>query len=565
MRRAQTAWARRNSRQKSMPRTTRTLDSPPPDSLDTLEPSALIEQVRSLLAAAQGLSSRLAALNEVAVAVQSSLDADEILLVLTRQARWILDFQYCTIALCDSAAYHIQVLQGDPAAIQGGLHHLRHTGAIGGALNRGHALLLHNLSEVDAPAGMRSALIVPLRSGGEIAGTLNFYAHAAQHYTQDDLRIASALAVQVAVMLQNMRLFAAVTYARDELRTVLESIGDAVLVIGVDGRIRLLNSAMRRLLNLPDTDLTNRRVLWLRRAARFHGQLLIPSIALRALKAVWRAQPVAGASGSAQLNDARYVEWAYAPLVANGIVAGCVLTFRDVSVRMELELLRDDMLHMLVHDLRTPLAGLMMGLDILTLPIEHIGPEERAELLERTRSSARHLLDQVNAILDVRKLEAGRLELDREPASIMLLIDQALTGLLPLAQHAEQVILQEIAPDLPLIALDKRLFRRVIENIVGNALKFTPRGGRIVIGARLEHANCLSIWVQDNGPGIPEELWALIFEKYGQAPGQARRQGTGLGLAFCKLVVEAHGGQIGVERAPDGGSIFWLHIPTTAI
>ncbi len=523
----------------------------------------MVQRVRSLLAEAQALSTRLAALNEVAVSMQSSLDIATVLQTLTQQARWVLDFQCCSIALCNGISYQVKILLGDAAGDS--WQRPLHTGAIGRAVQNRHALLLHSLSAADdAPDGMQSALIVPLRSGGDIAGTLNFYARTPQKYAQDDLRIASALAVQVAVMLQNVRLFAATTHARDELRTVLELIGDAVLVIDIAGRVRLLNSAMRHMPLLPDTDLTGHRALALHRAARFRGQPLIAANALRRLLAVWRARPTGGANGLLQLADGRHIEWAYAPLVATGTVAGVVLTFRDVSARMELEQLRDDMLHMLVHDLRTPLTGLMLGLDMLAFS-QNASAEERADLLQRTRQSAGNLLDQINTILDVRKLEAGRLELDLEPTHLPLLIGQALAPLLPLAQQEEQAVLWDIAPDLPLFWLDTRLFSRVIENIAGNAVKFTPRGGQIVIGARTEDAGeALKIWVQDSGPGVPEELRTAIFEKYSQAPGKARHRGTGLGLAFCKLVADAHGGQIGMDDAPGGGSIFWVRVPVTS-
>ncbi len=381
----------------AMPRrVNRSINTAPADALDTLDAAALITQVRSLLAEAQALSARLAALNEVTVAMQSDLDIEAILQALTRQARWVLDFQHLSIALSEDTTYHVRVLLGDE--VSAAVRSLP-VGAIGRALRSQHALLLHELTDADdAPAGMHSALIMPLRSAGAIIGTLNFYARVPQHYTQDDQRIASALSVQLAAILLNVRLFAETTRARDELRTVLESIGDSVLVIDSTGRIQLLNTAMRQLLHLPNVDLVGRRALWLRRAARGRDQLLVPSAMVRPLVSVWRSQQFQGASGTLQLLDGRHLEWAYAPLVTAARVVGAVLTFRDISARIELEQLRDDMLHMLVHDLRTPLAGLIMGLDMLALPEGLFGPHEREDMLGRTRNAAGQLLGQVNTI-----------------------------------------------------------------------------------------------------------------------------------------------------------------------
>jgi PAS domain S-box-containing protein len=544
-----------------MPRRTIRSRAPAADPLDTLDPAALVTQVRSLLAEAQALSARLAALNEVAVAMQADLDLDAILQALTRQARWVLDFQHCSIALVDGATYRVQVLLGDP---EPGHVHARsvQSGAIGRALQGRHALLLHELGEADeAPAGMRSALIMPLRSAGETLGTINFYAHAPRHYTQDDLRIASALTVHLAAILLNVRLFSETTRARDELRTVLESIGDSVLVINAAGRIQLLNSAVRSLLGLPGAELVGRRALWLRRAARVHEQPLLAAAAIRALLGAWQARPAEGASGVFQLSDGRHIEWAYAPLLAAGVDMGGVLTFRDISTRMELEQLREDLLHMLVHDLRTPLSGLIMGLDMLAMPLEILGPQERADMLARTRNAAGQLLGQVNTILDLSKLEAGRLELEPEWVEVSWLLERAHALVLPLARQNQQELLLDVPLELPPIRADERLIHRMIENLLGNALKFTPQAGRVALGARQVAADTIELWVEDSGPGVPEEHRAHIFEKYGQVPGQARRRGTGLGLAFCKLVAEAHAGQIGVRDAPGGGSVFWIRLP----
>jgi two-component system, NtrC family, sensor histidine kinase KinB len=529
------------------------------DSLDTLDSAALVTQVRSLLAEAQALSSRLAALNEVAVAMQAELDVETILQALARQARWVLDFQHCSIALADETSYQVRVLQGEPAPVR---TFPLQAGAIGRALVGKHALLLHHLADADAaPAGMRSALIMPLRSAGTTIGTLNFYSRAAQHYTQDDQRIASALSVQLSAILLNERLFTEATRTRDQLRIVLESIGDAVLVTDSAGRIQLLNSAMRRLLRLPDGELAGRRALWLRRGAGTP----IPWAAVRPLAAAWLSRQPGGASGMLQLPDGPHLEWAYAPLVSTGAVVGAVLTFRNVSARIELEQLRDDMLHMLVHDLRTPLSGLIMGLDMLALPEGIIGVEERKDMLGRTRSAADRLLGQVNTILILSKLEAGRLELDRESTDLAALLERAHSLVLSLARQNQQELLLDIAADLPVVCVDVQLIQRVVENLLGNALKFTPLYGRVTVGARnLPEADAVEIWVEDSGAGVPDEFKAHIFEKYGQAPGEARRRGTGLGLTYCKLAVDAHRGQIGVRDGAHGGSVFWFWLPVGA-
>lgn len=533
--------------------------------LHELDSSALVGQVRSLLAEAQALSARLAALNEVTLAMQTDLSFEGVLQVVTREARWLLDFQYCSVALCssDGATYQEQVLLGEQDATRRGTY-ARGAGVIGQALVNGHALVLHELNQADAPLGMRSALIVPLRSGGSDFGTLNFYATSPRHYSQADLRFASAFAGQISAALQNSRMFASVQQARNDLRTVLESISDAVLVIDADARVRLINRSAQRMFSVPEKGVVGRPALWFRRVRYTREKPLIPPETFRDLVRAWQAQPRTAASGTCQLADGRHFEWAYAPLRGVGIAAGAVVSFRDISARVELEQMRDDMLHMLVHDLRTPLTGVIMGIDMLMMPGDFVPPDERHALLSQTYRAAESLLEQLNTVLDVRRLEVGRMELDLVPLSVADLIEYALQPMKALIQHNKQTLQRWVGDDLPVVAGDVRLLQRVLENFLGNAIKFASLEGELEIGARYQaDAGCVRVWVGDNGPGVPEVLRERIFEKYSQAPGEERR-GTGLGLAFCKLVIVAHEGTIGMEDRPDGGSIFWFDLPVHA-
>ncbi|KPV52141.1 hypothetical protein SE17_17250, partial [Kouleothrix aurantiaca] len=365
--------------------------------LHELDSAALAQQVRSLLVEAQALSARLAALNEVTLAMQSDLSFEGVLQVVTREARWLLDFQYCSVALSssDGASYQEVALLGEQDDARRRVY-AREAGAIGQSLVNGHALIVHELSKADAPAGMRSALIVPLRNGGSDIGTLNFYANRPRHYTQADLRFASTFAGQVAAALQNSRMFASVQQARNDLRTVLESISDAVLVIDADARVRLINRSAQRMFSVPEKGIVGRPALWFRRVRYTRERRLIPAETFRELVQAWQAQPRVARTGICQLADGRHFEWAYAPLRGLGVAAGAVVSFRDISARVELEQMRDDMLHMLVHDLRTPLTGVIMGIDMLMMPGDFVPPDERQALLAQTYRAAESLLEQLN-------------------------------------------------------------------------------------------------------------------------------------------------------------------------
>lgn len=540
--------------------------SGPPPSTTDLEQQLTKTQIS--LAEAQAFSSRLSTLNEAVVAMQKSLDPDVVLHTLVSQARWVLDFQYCSIALRDGMVYRLQLLRRGKEVIHDTRLYPIASDPVSRTLQQGQVLVLSTTSETEGgPPGMQSALILPLCSQGSVIGTLNFYARASHHYQLADLQVASALAVHVATILQNVHLFNSVTRAHNELHTVLESIHDAVLVIDQAGRIVLLNQSLRDMLNLPEGDVIGRRALWLLRAPSVKDTLGKMRNELRPLIAQWRQFPTPSASTSKtlQLTDGRNIELIYAPLTATHTPAGFVLTLRDVSARINLEQLRQDMVHMLVHDLRTPLTALIMGLELLD-PSNGTDVDGSALTLEYTRQAAQDMFNQVDMILDVSKLEAGRMDLDQNIADIQMLIKQATMTLQPIIQRDRQQLVLELNTNLPPVAIDTRLIRRVIENLVGNALKFTPPGGSIDLRTFYnEDTNALEVEVEDSGLGVPPAMRERIFEKYVQVRQGRGRTGTGLGLNFCKLVVEAHGGQIGVRDAPQQGSIFWFTIPLTAM
>jgi two-component system, NtrC family, sensor histidine kinase KinB len=535
------------------------------DPAQNLEPEQLLGQVRQLLAEAQALSTRLAALNEVAVAMQQSMATDETLSAMVRQARWVLDFQHCSLALRTRSGYRYQVLRGDASLDSGEQESAIHAHAILPALRNRQAQLVSKIVEADgAPPGMGSAIILPLSDAREVVGTLNFYAHDPDRYSLNDLRIAHALALQVAAILQNRRLFGEVERTRDELRTVMESIGDGVLVIDRRGRVLLFNQAFRSLLEIPDVEGVGRRALGL---LRISGA--VPNKSRRALwRALARGITGTGSVGTSELalTNGLHVEWSSVPLVTTDCTVGYVITVRDVSARRQLEALREDLIKMLVHDLRSPLTSLMMILDMLDLEQGYnFGADEKVLMLKEAKQAAVNLHDRIGTLLDLGKLEAGKFELERAVCPVEALVESALSSIRPLAQYNRQQLSVEIAAGLPDLYVDVRLLQRVLENLLSNALKFSPLDSPIIIRAQIgDDRSSVMLSVEDNGPGISPDARESIFEKYQQLPGQKRRTGTGLGLTFCKLAVDAHGGQIGVAAAPVRGSVFWLRLPLHA-
>ncbi len=227
-----------------------------------------------------------------------------------------------------------------------------------------------------------------------------------------------------------------------------------------------------------------------------------------------------------------------------------------------LERLREDLTQMMVHDLRSPLTALCLLLEFLLEDSGGLLPREQKADLHSALASARAMVDQVGAILDIHKMEAGRLVPRLEACDLLGLVEAVARTLRPMVGTRELTV---TGPAGPTAQADPELVSRVVQNLLANALSFTPPRGRVdVVVEVLPDAARVS--VADTGPGVAAEDRERIFEKFGPALDRAEgrrsaRRSTGLGLAFCKMAVEAHGGAIGVTSEAGRGSTFWFVLP----
>jgi len=231
----------------------------------------------------------------------------------------------------------------------------------------------------------------------------------------------------------------------------------------------------------------------------------------------------------------------------------------------ELETLRDDLTHMIIHDLRTPLTSLITGLQTL----ESLGDlnSDQQEFLEMAVRGGYTLLGMINDLLDIDKMEDGSLSLSIEDLDARELATAAMDQVAWLAEEKGVNLRASIPENTPRLPCDAEKVRRTLVNLLGNAIKFTPAGGSVEVFAQiLEAERALCFGVRDTGEGIPREAFGRIFEKFGQVQNRSagRKMSTGLGLTFCKMVVEAHGGRIWVESEIGKGSTFRFTIPLCA-
>lgn len=221
-----------------------------------------------------------------------------------------------------------------------------------------------------------------------------------------------------------------------------------------------------------------------------------------------------------------------------------------------------DLLATVTHEIRTPLTSVLGYGEFLEEGTYGDLNPEQADILHRMMQGGRDVLALINTLLDLSRLEAGRLHLDVGPLSLAEAIAQAAETVRAQAMRKRQTVeASEVQPDLPLVRADSLRVLEVLINILGNAVKFTPDDGRIVVGAAPRNGE-VEVWVRDTGPGIDPEYQKQVFEKYTQARNGARRfGGSGLGLALCRELVMLHGGRIWVDSEPGKGATFRFTLP----
>jgi signal transduction histidine kinase len=228
----------------------------------------------------------------------------------------------------------------------------------------------------------------------------------------------------------------------------------------------------------------------------------------------------------------------------------------------ELVQLRQETMQFIVHDLRNPLNTIITALSALERAVNLDQAPQAQNLIEVGRGSVRRMLLLVDSILDLARLDSGEKALELEESGLDDLVRNVVARNQPLAATMGVSLGADLPPNLPPAQFDVQRIERVLSNLIENALKFTPNGGQVAVDVQ-QDGNWLVVGVSDAGPGVPPDQRERIFERFTQAAGESyRRRGFGLGLAFCRAAVQAHGGRIWVEAGPgDVGSRFVFTLP----
>jgi PAS domain S-box-containing protein len=338
---------------------------------------------------------------------------------------------------------------------------------------------------------------------------------------------------------------------------ILYSSEDGILLLDREGRVQLANRSALEMFSLPSGASVDGRKM----------EEVLPLGPLREAAISSAREPKADAFRDVALDAGMPERKRYLRVTAHpvrrpnqGGDIGIVVSVRDVTLEREIEKMKEEFLHYITHDLRNPLGSAIGFLDILLRGTPGVLNPDQHSIVSSIKRSTMRLMSMVNNILDIAKMESGRIRLQLKEVSITGIAGRSI-GILESLSKAKKINVVLDASEEFSIQADGDLVERIFTNLIGNAIKYTPQEGTITVSIEDRGAS-LRCCVADTGEGIPENYREKIFQKFEQVQGQ-RRGGTGLGLTISKFFVEAHFGEIWVESEVGKGSRFYFTIPKT--
>lgn len=427
-------------------------------------------------------------------------------------------------------------------------------------------------------ATSRRQVVVPIERGGRSMGRIVVERDHPADFSEDDQQFVAQLANQAVIALDNSRLFERIAEARDRLQVILDAMSEAILLVGRDGIIALANPQVNLIGLRSETllarhldDLLEQPSLDLAERLGFTSDNDLHKL-IRAMRhaTTWPSDDRPHSYTLAVDGGQRYIQRQIIPVRdVNEQIIGALLVFYDETETHALEEARDEFSRMIVHDLRGPLTAINTSLKLLTslIPADSDLRPVMETTAESGRRAVRKLLSRVDSLLDIARMESGHITLVQAETALTSLIDGVLSELNPIADELNVTITTETAPNLPPLLVDADKVERVLLNLLDNALKFSPTDSRVTIRAAVapgidDTSPLVQVQVIDQGPGVPDDYKQRLFDRFVEVKGRVgRRRGAGLGLAFCQLIVDAHGGKIWIEDNPQGGSIFVFTVP----
>lgn len=535
---------------------------------------------------AQRRSAELATLNEIAAVVTSSLNSREIYHLVMEKLNEYFQVDAGSLLMVDAETEELVFVMTLEAGEEKlfGVRVPKGQGFVGYVAEtqryaiiddaRGDPRFYAKVSD-DVGYEVQTILCVPIVVKGRTIGVIELLNKRDGKFTEEEANRLLRMAATVGVAIENARLFQQVTTVRDRFEAILNSTNDGILMADMHGTVVTANPMAAQLFAARKETLIGRQLTDLIADLRQRAiTISVPS---------WlndSESPYEVTDLELGGQQHRFVRHYTLPVrETSGAEIGRLALLQDISKERELAQLREDYTGMLVHDLRAPLTAIMNGIMMVKRGLGGPISDQQQELLGIAHQGSQTMLEMVNTLLDISKMEQGRMSLNLEPLSPYALIDETLDRLKASALDQRVHLDQQLSVGLPLLEADREKLVRVLQNLIDNAIKFSPTGSTVTLGTffvrygnsppsanlpvrlvTLQRGDWIVFWIRDHGPGIPAQFHERIFEKFGQVRGRKVR-GTGLGLTFCKLAVEAHGGYIWLQSAEGSGSTFAFVLP----
>ncbi|HIC88760.1 MAG TPA: GAF domain-containing protein [Anaerolineae bacterium] len=408
--------------------------------------------------------------------------------------------------------------------------------------------------------GIRTYLVMPLVVRQRAIGALYLAdTRPGFRFGEKQLQLTASFAYFAATAIENARLYQEAWEKSRELEAILASIGDGVIVADPELNLLLMNPVAARICGLESN-----------LPAGVPLSLLIPGNPLVDLLRETLASdaPLIQEIELSPTPEGRsriYQALASPVPAADRNARGVVTVLRDITGQKELERMKSNFLSVVSHELKTPLHSIKGFVEIILMGKTGPVGELQRDFLSTVKQQTNHLQRLIDDLLEFSRLEAGQVRLRLELVQPAQVAETVVEKLTPLAEEKGIELRNEIEGQLPVIEADRMRLEQVLTNLVDNAIKFTPVGGRVTVGGRPRNGNEVEMWVRDTGIGIPLEEQERIFDRFYQVDSSTSRayKGTGLGLTICKHIVAHHGGRIWVESDghPGSGATFRFTLP----
>lgn len=364
-------------------------------------------------------------------------------------------------------------------------------------------------------------------------------------------------------MAENLTAYAAnLERAKSKDDAILESIGDGIIVVDSKAKIIRMNSVAERMLSLNQEEVTGKRLFDVFPIEDDKGKLVREED--HPMNIAFAAGIISGTFYYVRRDKTKFpVAVTVAPVVLEGETIGAIEVFRDITREKEIDKAKTEFVSLASHQLRTPLSTVSWYAEMLLAGDAGKLNETQKKYLEEVYGSNRRMVELVNALLNVSRLELGTFMIEPEPTDIVRLVRSAIDEQKPQIDEKRIKLSLVFEENIPLMQVDPKLLRMVFQNLLSNAVKYTPEAGKIEFSISLNNKENVLIKVSDTGYGIPKKQQDQIFTKLFRADNVREKstEGTGLGLYIVKSIVEHSGGKIWFESEENKGTTFYAMLP----